>query len=438
MPPHTLASLAHSLSAATDLDAAFVALAEGLAETDRGAHVALFRLDAKRAMLRERALVVDGAIQRVALEASLEQFPKNVTRTIAEGCIFADLAEESPGFARMLALPRMSDGGWLSVVGLRVDGQLAGLIALLEPKRVFGTRVSERFSPMVALFELAFLRFAERDARLEAVQTLEDVTQKVHGDYLSRLAATEEQLRQARNISISGAGHAASAVSRERDDARSAEETRRATRKLVVLEQQLTASVGALEQAHIELHRRSEALRQRTRTLYLLDRVLTLAAAREEPARLADGLLALVGDDMQAHRCSLFLRVPDDPSTLYLAASRGLAPHVKEGSHITVGEGVAGKVAASREPLLVMDAGEDAIPHPLLGDEYLTTGSFISFPLVLHDELIGVVNLTNRAQHGMFVEEDVERVRLLGLVISLVAQEVGLPNRLHGSITDAK
>ncbi len=433
MPPHTLASLAHALSAATDLDAAFVALSEGLAETDRGSYVALFRLDAKRAMLRERALVVDGALQRVALEASLEQFPKNVGRIIAEGSLFADLAEESPGFARMLAMPRESDGGWLSVIGLRVDGQLAGLIALLEPKRVFGTRVSERFSPMVALFEMAFLRFAEREARREAVQTLEDVTQKVHGDYLARLAATEEQLREARSVAKPDASQAAALLSRERDDARVAEDTRRSTRKLVVLEEQLTASIGALEQAHVELHRRSEALRQRTRTLYLVDRALTLAAAREEPQRLADGLLALVGDDMQAHRCSLFLRVPGDPSILYLAAGRGLAPHVKEGTIVTIGIGVAGKVAESREPLLVMDAGEDAMPHPLLGDEYLTTGSFISFPLVLHDELVGVVNVTNRAQHGLFVEDDVERVRLLGLVISLIAREAQLPERLHVS-----
>ena len=275
------------------------------------------------------------------------------------------------------------------------------------------------------------------EARLEAVQTLEDITQKVHGDYLARLAATEEQLREARSVAKPEASHAASLLSRERNDARIAEDTRRATRKLVVLEQQLTASVGALEQAHVELHR-SEALRQRTRTLYVLDRALTLAAAREEPARLAEGLLALVGDDMQAHRCSLFLRVPDDPTILYLAAGRGLAPHVKEGTLITVGIGVAGKVAESREPLLVMDAGEDAIPHPLLGDEYLTTGSFISFPLVLHDELLGVVNVTNRAQHGLFVEEDVERVRLLGLVISLIAREAQLSERLHVSITHSQ
>ena len=56
----------------------------------------------------------------------------------------------------------------------------------------------------------------------------------------------------------------------------------------------------------------------------------------------------------------------------------------------------------------------EAKSHPLLRDEYFTTGSFISFPLVYHGELVGVVNLTNRAMHGIFVDEDVERVRLLG------------------------
>ena len=32
----------------------------------------------------------------------------------------------------------------------------------------------------------------------------------------------------------------------------------------------------------------------------------------------------------------------------------------------------------------------EARSHPLLKDQYFTTGSFISFPLVYHDELIGV------------------------------------------------
>jgi signal transduction protein with GAF and PtsI domain len=222
-------------------------------------------------------------------------------------------------------------------------------------------------------------------------------------------------------------------VELERQAAKAAEEQRRSNRRLAALEHQLTASIGQLEQAHVELHRRSETLRQRTRTLYLIDRLLTLAAQSENPQLLTDGLLALVGDDMQALRCSLFLAVPGEPDSLFLAAFRGLAPHITRGSRIKLGQGVAGKVAQTREPLLVVDAG-DAAAAPLLGDEYLTTGSFISFPLLMHKSLVGVVNLTNRAQRGLFVEEDVERVRLLGLVIALVAHQASLGERLLETI----
>jgi GAF domain-containing protein len=100
-----------------------------------------------------------------------------------------------------------------------------------------------------------------------------------------------------------------------------------------------------------------------------------------------------------------------------------------EGSRVAMGQGVAGGVALTREPLLVRDV-TDAKSHPLLRDQYFTTGSFISFPLVYRDELVGVVNVANRAQRGVFGEEDVDRVRLLGLVIALVASHARLPERL--------
>ena len=437
MPSRTLASLAHALSAATDLDAAAVALAEGLAEVDRGAHLALLRLDAKNGLLRECAIYDGGRVARLPLELSIEQFPKRVAQEVAAGGVFSDLGDESPVFARMLSLPAIVGGAHLAVRGLRIDGQLAALVALWEPQRSFGPRASESFGSMVSLFELAYLRFAEREARDEAVLTLEDVTQRVHGEYVARLSVLERELGDLRSAPRAEASlEAAVALAREREEARAAEERRRSARRLGALEHQLTAAVGQLESAHVELHRRSDSLRQRTRTTYLIERVLTLASGNEAPRRLAEGLLALLSDDMQALRCSLFLAVPGDANTLYLAAARGLAPHIKTGSRITVGQGVAGQVALSREPLLAVDAS-DVAAHPLLGDEYLTTGSFISFPLVLHGDLVGVVNLTNRAQRGLFVEEDVERVRLLGLVLALVAREATLPSRLLDSLLDA-
>ncbi|MCX5766755.1 MAG: GAF domain-containing protein [Gemmatimonadetes bacterium] len=430
MTTRPLASLAHALSAATDLDAALVALAEGLADTDRDASISLLRLDARQGLFRERTLATGGMVERAPLETALEQLSEDVIRALKAGGRLVDLGEQSPEFARLLALP-LPSGGFVSLLGLREEGELAAVLALTEPRNVFNTRASERLAPMAAMFELAYLRFAERETRREAVQTLEDVVQKVHAEYVQRLGTLENQLAEVRRTPA-----AVDPLLLEMEAAKVAEAARRSARKLTALEQQLTAAIGQLEQAHIELHRRSEALRQRTRTLYLIERVLTLAAAWESPHRLSEALLSLVGDDMQALRCSLFLVVPGDPRTLYLAAGRGLAPHVTLGARIKLGEGVAGKVAATREPLLVVDAS-DAAAQPLLGDEYLTTGSFISFPLLLREELVGVVNLTNRAQRGLFVEEDVERVRLLGLVISLLASEARLPERLMGAMRGA-
>ncbi len=430
MLARTLPSLAHALGAASDLDDAFVRLAEALAESDRDVGLSLLLVDPRTALVRERIGVTEGLAARSSLETSVEQLPEPVLRAIQEGGTFAEVVEEQAAYARLLKLGDAEPGAALLLRGLRADRQLVAILAVIEPKRVFGTRVTERLGPLVALFELAMLRFAERDARGEAVSTLEAVTQRVHGDYVQRLAELEERL--AVHTGETPTSGPAAKIAIERADAKRAEETRRTERRLQAVEQQLTASIGQLEAAHIELHRRSEALRQRTRTLYLLDQVLTLAARTQDATTLVDGLLKLLGEDMQAFRCSIFLASPD-AGRLYLAAARGLAPHVQLGRTIALGEGIAGRVAQTREPVLVVDVS-DASAQPLLGDEYLTSGSFISFPLILHDALIGVVNLTNRAQRGLFVEEDVERVRLLGLVISLIASEARLPERLHRSI----
>jgi signal transduction protein with GAF and PtsI domain len=214
----------------------------------------------------------------------------------------------------------------------------------------------------------------------------------------------------------------------ERDLADAREDSRRRAQHLDAVEQQIGAAVSKLEQAHVELHRRSDLLRQKTRTLYLIERMLQMHAASDDSRQLADGVLSLVGDDMQAQGCSLMLIAPDGDS-LYLAASRGMAPPIAEGARVKLGEGISGRVAQSREPLLVRDV-EEAHAHPLLRDQFLRTGSFISFPLQLRGRLLGVVNLTNRERQGVFTEEDVERVSLLALVISVIVMEARLTDRL--------
>lgn len=426
MPPRTLASLSQSLGVATDLEGALHALADSLTELDRFAQLAWIRFDARRSMMCERILVAGGS-GRASLDTTLDHLPERERTVIAAGAQFVDFLNHSEEYARLFALKPFDEGGFLAVRGLRFDGALSALLVLYEPRKIFGTRVSERFAPAAALFELAQTRFLEREARDEAVKALEDVTLRLHGEYEKKLAALEDKLLKVSG-EFGGAPDQARVVELEREVAKAQEETRRTKRRADAVEATVSSAVEQLEKAHIELHRRSEQLRQRTRTLYLIDRVLTLDNTTDDPRQLADGLLALVGDDMASQRCSLLLRAPEE-GQLYIGAAKGIAPNITEGARIRIGHGVAGKVAANREPILVQDVAE-AKDHPLLRDEYFTSGSFISFPLVYNDELVGVVNLTNRTMQGVFVEEDVERVRLLSLVIALVASRARLPERL--------
>ncbi|MEP6493582.1 MAG: GAF domain-containing protein [bacterium] len=430
MPPRTLASLAHALTVSATQAAALQALGEALAEVDRFAQLALVRFDERRGMLRERILVNSSFGESVVLETTIDHLPSRERTAISAGGQFVDFGDSGDEFARLFRMPDLGEQGWLSARGLRNDGQLGAILVLYETRKLFGARTAERFLPAIALFELAYFRFLEREAREEAVRTLEEVTQQVHGEYERRLAELETRLLDAGSPSPVDS---ARIVTLERELAQASEDARRALRRAEAVEATVSSAVEQLEKVHVELHRRSESLRQKTRTIYLIDRVLTLDAAMDDPRQLADGLLALVGDDMHAHRCSLMLRTPGGES-LYIAAVRGLAPGITQGSRVSMGQGVAGRVATSREPLLVRDVS-DAKTHPLLRDQYFTTGSFISFPLVYRDQLVGVVNLANRAHHGIFGEEDVDRVRLLGLVIALVASHARLPERLDEALS---
>ena len=428
MPPRTLSSLAHALTVSADADAALAALGEALSEVDRVARLALVHFDERREMLGERVLLTAAGAERISLDTTFDHLPSRERTAIGAGGQFVDFADSSDEFARLFQIPSFGEAGWLNVRGLRFDGHLTALLVLYETRKLFGARTAERFLPAIALFELAYLRFLERGAREEAVRTLEDVTQRVHGEYEVRLGELESRLTAASSAPADADADSARVVSLERELARATEDARRALKRAEMVDATVASAVEQLEKAHVELHRRSEAVRQKTRTIYLIDKVLTLDASTNDPRQLADGLLSLVGDEMHANRCSLMLRTPEG-DCLYIAAAKGVAPGVMEGLRVAMGQGVAGRVAQAREPVLVRDATE-AHTHPLLQDGHFTKGSFISFPLVYHDELVGVVNVANRAMQGIFSEEDVDRVRLLGLVISIVASHARLPERL--------
>src|SRR3954471_2218481 len=197
MPPRTLASLAHALSVAPDLDASLLALADALTEVDRFAQLALVRFDARRSMLVDRLTPAGDVVTRHRLETTFDHLPTRERIAVAAAGSFVEFGDHSDEFAPLFAMTKLPDVGWLSLRGIRFEGQLAAILVLYETRKFFGTRSSERLAPSAALFALAFARFSEQEARQEAVRTLEDVTQRVHGEYTKKLASLEEKLFQA-------------------------------------------------------------------------------------------------------------------------------------------------------------------------------------------------------------------------------------------------
>ncbi len=77
-----------------------------------------------------------------------------------------------------------------------------------------------------------------------------------------------------------------------------------------------------------------------------------------------------------------------------------------------VGEGIAGKVFETKEAIIVNAADKD---ERYLENRESNVESILCIPLVVADEAIGVINITNKIiDKGIFTTEDLELLNALG------------------------
>lgn len=275
MAPRTLATLATVLSAARDADAALTLLNHEVADIEKSAQLTLFICDSRRQLITERLSPVGDAVARTPLTVSIDHLPAPIRRALNFGAAIADFGAESDDYMKLLGLAPQQQGGILSVRGLTLDGELAGFVALYEPRRRFGPRISERVSPAIDLFALAFERMAEHEARFEAVRTLEELTRNIHSEYNRAMKQLKTELEDARSASAApGEREAARIAELERLLSQANEELQRRAERLQAVEDQVSQAVGRLQQAHVDLHAQSETTRGHANTIYQIQRAL--------------------------------------------------------------------------------------------------------------------------------------------------------------------
>ncbi len=280
----SLPALAADLALAPDAAAALTAVHEELCAADRNTGLVLLTVDPRRNALVNKALgsadaPSDGALPPYALLA-LDHLPPTVQYAVLAGQRFADVGDQGSQFARLLGVEAGVGEFRLLLKGIVLEGALAAALALYDSSRRSGPKLLERATPLATLFELAYARFYERDARFEAVAALHDVTNRLRAEHASSASGLEREVERLRAAQRAGTSDV---VHRLRDAIGAAE--RRAVaaeQRLVAIEAQVINAVDRLERAHVQLHQQDTAMRVQTELIRELETRLAEADAAAE------------------------------------------------------------------------------------------------------------------------------------------------------------
>lgn len=139
--------------------------------------------------------------------------------------------------------------------------------------------------------------------------------------------------------------------------------------------------------------------------------LLSTLSSVENRRDLYISILRMAAELLRASSGSLML-IDESGRYLRIESVLGMNLQLARSLNSRVGRGIAGKVAQSGEPLLVGDIENDArvrIPNR----SRFRTKSFVSLPLLVKGEVIGVLNLADKVDGGVFTETDLDLVMKL-------------------------
>jgi signal transduction histidine kinase/response regulator RpfG family c-di-GMP phosphodiesterase len=162
------------------------------------------------------------------------------------------------------------------------------------------------------------------------------------------------------------------------------------------------------------------------------------AAAWQCERRIPELVVDMIAEMMGAKAASLMI-LDRETDELYVGAAMGLDEDIIKSARVKVGEGISGYVAKTGRPLLVRDLEDDERFRPSGRPQY-ETNSLLSVPLKDGDQVIGVINVTNKISLIPFSDNDANMLESLGHRVSGILGKVkhyeGLKSEF-GSIVDS-
>ena len=189
----------------------------------------------------------------------------------------------------------------------------------------------------------------------------------------------------------------------------------------------VTQGLVAWEHAMHQSRARVEAQR-RMADLVLLKQVGETANAGGDLQELFDRILDSIVASADVEVASLML-LEDD--LLHIASARGLSEQIISSVRVASGEGISGHVLATREPVLISNLQQDSRFKSLVGGERYSTQSLLSVPIMVRDEMLGVINVNNKHSGESFDLEDQNLLVAIANQVALAMENFKLFNNLR-------
>jgi diguanylate cyclase (GGDEF)-like protein len=169
----------------------------------------------------------------------------------------------------------------------------------------------------------------------------------------------------------------------------------------------------------IEVQRLRKELESRSRFAESLQHFLERISC-EEPVKTYNSIVSNSKELLRSERASLMV-LDETANALILKAASGLATDVAAVDPVRVGEGVSGQVIDTGKAALVSDvriAGRKPAPPERL----YKTNSFISYPIMIGERKVGVLNVTDKTGGGTYDDVDLSLLEMIGPQLALALE----------------
>ncbi len=171
-------------------------------------------------------------------------------------------------------------------------------------------------------------------------------------------------------------------------------------RYLVVLRRQFEA---------IQRSERDRMERQAARTYALLN-VSKVMVEQNDLQTVFDSITKICVDAFSCDQASLMLFDRESSSLVVRAVNGKMVPEGMIGTRQPIGKGVSGFVAQRREPLMLRADQRTSIPGLELRNRELTAAMVV--PVILREELVGVINVSTRSPEVNFDDDDLRALQV--------------------------